>query len=243
MKKVTQLVVLLTFCHAVTLSASDAVSEKSPKRVARAAVSDLTVAIVNGRPISSSQLDRHVAVSSLQREEALEDLIDLQLVRAAVVANKLTAPAGKWSEKQRAEIEYALAQALLLNPPAMQVSLVVDHAWLKDATDDKEQAAGRARLERLRALVVAGATIPQAYARLQVDGTPWHIGDHEEYPAEVLPPEARDLPIGSLSGVIPGDGGLHLFRIYQVKKELPSSGEVHGLLLEWLRRDARIEYP
>jgi hypothetical protein len=179
----------------------------------------------------------------LQREEALEVLIDLQLVRAAVVANKLAAPAGEWSEKQRAEVEYNLAQALALNPPEVRVSLVVDHAWLKDVEDEKELAAGRTRLARLRALVVAGATIPQAYDRLRVDGTPWHIGDHEEYPAEVLPPDVRDLPPGSLSKIIPGDGGLHLFKIYQRKQELPPGEEIHGLLLEWLRRDATIEYP
>jgi hypothetical protein len=29
----------------------------------------------------------------------------------------------------------------------------------------------------------------------------------------MIPEGARDLPVGSLSAVLPGDGGLHFFRI------------------------------
>jgi hypothetical protein len=143
----------------------------------------------------------------------------------------------------RAGVELALAQTLGLDVPPLRVSLVVDHAWLKDAEDEKARFADRALLERLRALVEAGATIPEAYTQLQVDGAAWHIGDHEEYPYEIIPAEAHDLPPGSLSPIIPGDGGLHLFRIYQRKQELPPSSEIRGLLSERLRRDATIDRP
>jgi len=242
-KKVMLLMVLVSLWCATKSSAMDPIRENGPAAGEKSAAIDRVVAVVNSQAITASELDRHVVATKLPREGALEDLIDLQLLRAAAAARGVKIPEGLLSGKQRADIEYALAQALSLNPPAMRVTLVVDHAWLKDSADENEQTAGRARLERLRSLAEAGATIPQAYEKLQVDGNPWHIGDHEEYPAEVVPAEARDLPPGSLSGIIPGDGGLHLFRIYQVKKELPPSEEIHGLLLEWLRRDATIEYP
>ena len=124
-----------------------------------------------------------------------------------------------------------------------RVSLIVDHAWLKDAEVEKTRVAGRALLVRLRTLVEAGATIPQGYDQLQADGALWHIGDHEQYPADVIPGEARDLPPGGLSQIIPGDGGLHLFRIYERKQELPYWDEVRVPLNARLRLDAAIERP
>jgi hypothetical protein len=221
--------------------AMDAVPARNSTPLANPAAIDLTVALVNGQPVKDSELDAYAAATQLPREEALEDLIDLHLTRAAAAKSRVSAPAGQWSAQERAGIEFALAQALGLDIPPLRVTLVVDHAWLKDAEDDKERAAGRALLVRLRTLVEAGATIPTAYTQLQVDGNAWHIGDHEEYPYQVIPAAAHDLPPGSLSPIIPGDGGLHLFKIYQRKQELPPSNEIRGLLSDLLRRDASID--
>jgi hypothetical protein len=91
--------------------------------------------------------------------------------------------------------------------------------------------------------VVEGATIPDAFTRTQLDGTLWHIGDHEEYTYEVIPAEAHDLPLGSISPIIPGDGGLHLFKIYGSKEFQPPADVVSSPLHEQLRRDAAIERP
>lgn len=46
-----------------------------------------------------------------------------------------------------------------------------------------------------------------------MDANPWHVAEGETYAYEVIPADARDLPDGSLSAVIAGDGGHHLFRI------------------------------
>ncbi len=91
---------------------------------------------------------------------------------------------------------------------------------MKDSPDEATQASQRTSLERLRALVAAGKTIPAAYAALAIPGAAWHIGDHEEYAYNVIPDAAHDLPDGSLSPIIAGDGGLHLFKIY-ARKTLP----------------------
>jgi hypothetical protein len=205
---------------------------------------DRTVAIVNGQPVKASELDAHVAATNLPREEALEDLIDLHLTRAAVAANQISAPAEPWSPEVRAKVELDLARALGVDIPPPQVSLIVDHAWLKDAKSQKGRAAGRALLMRLRKLVKAGATIPQGYTKLKVvDESAWHVGDHEEYPYSRLPAKMRDLPPGSLSEIIPGDGGLHLFKIYQRKEGPPPADEIRAPLRARLRLDASIERP
>lgn len=217
--------------------AADEVPTPGTKAAAQPSATDPTVVLVNGQPIKASELDAYAAATQLPREDALEDLIDLRLVRAAATAKQINAPAGHWSAEVRANIELALAKALGLDIPPVRVSLVVDHAWIKDAEDEKNRASDRALLERLRALVEAGATIPEAYTQLNVDGARWHIGDHEDYPYEVIPAEAHDLPPGSLSPIIPGDGGLHLFKIYQRRQEIP----VRGMLSGRLRQDATIE--
>lgn len=93
------------------------------------------------------------------------------------------------------------------------LSLRVDHAWVKDAEDPATQAARRATLESLRSKVVAGASFVAAWNSLGVDGGPWHVAEGESYPADVLPAGARDLAAGQVSPVLPGDGGLHLFRV------------------------------
>lgn len=233
-------VLLLVIGHVSPAQATDEVPAQSAAPVVEPVATDLTVALVNGQPIKASELDAHVTATQLPREEALEDVIDLRLVRDAAAAKQVSAPIGPWSAEVRASIELALANALGFDVPPPRVSLVVDHAWHKDAEDEKIRTADRAQMEQLRTLVEAGATIPEAYTKLRVDGAAWHIGDHEEYPYEVIPSEAHDLPPGSLSPIIPGNGGLHLFKIYQRKQELPPSSEIRSLLSESLRRDATI---
>jgi hypothetical protein len=134
------------------------------------------------------------------------------------VACATSAPT-KTSSAPRAE---SIADAKPLPPPAApdKVVIVVDHAWVKDSPDEVVQASQRKSLERLRALVAAGKTIPAAYEALGIPGAAWHIGDHEEYAYNVIPDAAHDLPDGALSPIIAGDGGLHLFKIY-ARKTLP----------------------
>jgi len=229
--------VLLMFGRGVSTQAAETATAGGPPPVSTGQI----VATVNGEPIMEGELDACAAALTLTRNEALEDLIDLRLVQAAAAAQRINMPDGRWSPEVRAGIEYALAKALGVKVPPMRAVLVVDHAWVKDAPDKKGRAAGMAQLKRMRALVKAGATIPQAYARLRVNGDYWHIGDHEEYPYDVLPVGVRDLQAGALSRIIPGDGGLHLFRIYQRTQELPPSDDVHVPLNARLRQDAVIE--
>lgn len=94
-------------------------------------------------------------------------------------------------------------------PPA----LVVDHVWVRDADDPAEQAARRAAIERLRLAVERGGSFEAAWQALGVAPEAWHVGESESYPVALIPAAARALPPGSVSVVIPGDGGLHLFRI------------------------------
>ncbi|MFA7403933.1 MAG: hypothetical protein WC007_08065, partial [Pelobacteraceae bacterium] len=140
-------------------------------------------------------------------------------------------------------VELAVAQGIGIETAKPRIDLIVDHAWLKDAEDASERAAGRGALEKLRALAVEGATIPEAFARMQLDGSLWHIGDHEEYPYEAIPVEARDMPPGAISPIIPGDGGLHLFRIYEKKQLLGPMEVISSQLRDELRRRATIEQP
>lgn len=99
--------------------------------------------------------------------------------------------------------------------PEREPSLVVDHAWVKDTAKPNGNKRHRLLLDKLRAKVAAGATIPEAFAALKIPGTDWHIGDHEEYPFSVLPESVRALDVGAISPVIAGDGGLHLFKVYE----------------------------
>ena len=68
-------------------------------------------------------------------------------------------------------------------------------------------------------------------------------GDHEEYTSIVVPAEVQDLSQGSLSQIIPGDGGLHLFKIHQRRQELQPVSDIRVPLLARLRLDAAIEQP
>jgi hypothetical protein len=119
-------------------------------------------------------------------------------------------------------------------PPAAESApaadtLIVDHAWVADvagsnATAKKKNAAQRKSMEELRARVLAGQALPEAFKTLpglENGGAAWHVGDHEEYPYNVVPPEAHDLPAGGVSAVLPGDGGIHLFKIHGRKKPAP----------------------
>jgi hypothetical protein len=204
--------------------------------------SDRIVATVNSLPIKDAELNAHAAATRLPREEALEDLIDLTLLRRAAAANNISMP-GTLTRELRDGVELALAQALGIDIPQPRITLVVDHAWLKDADDDKGRKAGRLLLEKLRHLVENGATIADAYAQLQVSGNLWHIGDHEEYLTLILPTPIQALAPGSLSQIVSGDGGLHLFKVYQRKQEPLPRDDVRVPLLARLRVDADIERP
>ena len=98
-------------------------------------------------------------------------------------------------------------------PPARIATVRVDHAWVRDSTRPNEETRRRAAMEALRANVEAGLGFTEAWQRLEVDGKPWHVAEDETYPYDVVPAAARDLPVGTLSAIIPGNGGLHLFRI------------------------------
>lgn len=91
-------------------------------------------------------------------------------------------------------------------PPA---ALRVDHAWVKGADDPGHRQA----IAELRTRVVAGESMTAAWTALGEDGNVWHVAESETYEYAVIPAAARDLPVGGVSPVIPGDGGLHLFRI------------------------------
>jgi hypothetical protein len=73
----------------------------------------------------------------------------------------------------------------------------------------------RQAMDSLRSKVTNGESFDAGFASLGVDPGPWHVATDETYPYEVVPIDARDLPVGTVSAVIVGDGGLHLFRIIQ----------------------------
>jgi hypothetical protein len=199
------------------------------------------VARIDGQPVAASELDAHQAATGLERSQALADLIDLRLLRAAASRQGIDVATGVLDAEARAAAEFALATKLgLAVSPASHV-LVVDHAWVKDNRAKKAQAAQRAAIERLRGLVAAGDTIPTGWEKLGVAGSAWHVGDHEDYPYEVLPPDARDLPAGSLSPVLPGDGGLHLFKIIEHKQVRPAADAVSAVVRPYLREGRTIE--
>jgi hypothetical protein len=197
------------------------------------------IARVDGQPITAAALATHQAATKLEEGEALEDLVDLTLLRSALRANGLALDTG--TPATRAAAEYALAGKLSLPLPPASDTLTVDHAWTKDASASKKRAAQRATMERLRALVAAGATIPGAQKELAAQTADWHIGDHEEYPYSVVPAAAHDLAPGALSPIIPGDGGIHLFTIHGRKQVPPAAEVVHPVVRERLRDGKTIE--
>ncbi len=199
------------------------------------------VARIDGHPVLARDLDAYQARSGLARAEALDDLIDLTLLRAAASDNGISLAPGALAPEARAAAELAVARKLALDVPPNAHVLLVNHAWVKDVKAKKAQAAQRAAIDRLRQLVAAGDTIPSGYPKLGISGTAWHIGDHEEYPYDVVPAEAHDLPPGGLSPVVPGDGGLHLFQIIDHKQVLPDASVVRGALCPRLRQGKNIE--
>jgi hypothetical protein len=200
------------------------------------------VATIDGVTIARAGLEEHIAATKLEPAAALDDLIDLLLLRAACSEHGITLSPGKPTPEARAAAELALARKLSLDVPPDADLLVVDHAWVKDAKKASTTAKQKKSLEELRGLVVAGQTIPRAFERLKgVDGKAWHIGDHEEYPYGVVPPEAHDLQARGISPVVPGDGGLHLFQVYERKKTPPSADVVHPVVRDKLREGKTIE--
>jgi hypothetical protein len=214
----------------------------APASSAAPAAPSPTVATIDGKPVLAAALDAHQAASKLPRAEALADLVDLTLLRDAAAAQGVPLAAGEPTPEARAAAELAVAQKLGLETPVPSDVLVVDHAWVKDAPKKAVTTRQKKQLESLRALVVAGQTIPEAFKTLPgVDGAAWHIGDHEEYPYGVVPPEAHDLSAGSVSPVVPGDGGQHLFKIYERKMKQPPADVVHAIVRDKLRDGKTIE--
>ena len=116
-------------------------------------------------------------------------------------------------KRQPVEQPRAEAKAAASAVPAGPTQLLVDHAWVKDAESPDAQAAQRKAMEALRAKIAAGGTFVAAWNELGVDGARWHVAKQEIYPADVLPEGVRSLPVGAISPILPGDGGMHLFRI------------------------------
>jgi hypothetical protein len=237
---------LLTACATSGATAPATVTPvpAAPARVAAAASPpplSVPVARVENRTISTSELDAHQAATGLERSKALDDLIDLVLLREAASRNEVALPSGALTPEARAAAELALAYRFGLDVPVSGHVLVVDHAWVKDSETKKGQASQRAAIDRLRKLVAAGDTIPSGYAKLHVPGEAWHIGDHEEYSVEVVPPEARDLPAGTLSAVLAGNGGLHLFKIVEHKQVRADPDAVRSVLFPRLRQGKTVE--
>jgi hypothetical protein len=231
-------------CVGPRAAAPAAVATSTPAAPAAPTVAAAApVAVVDGKAIDAAALTAHARATGLARAEALDDLIDLTLLRQATHDSGIALPPGEPSAEARANAEYELARKQSLDVPAATEVLVVNHAWVKDASQPKTRAAERKSLEKLRALVAAGATIPAAYQQLAIPGANWHIGDHEEYPYDVVPAEAHDLPAGSLSAIIPGDGGLHLFTVIEHKRTLPPPTVVRAALHEALRAGKTIELP
>ena len=198
--------------------------------------------MIDGQPISAAALDAHQAATGLPRAQALDDLVDLTLLRAAAATQGMPLAPGEPTPEARAAAELALARKLKLELPAQTDLLVVDHAWVKDGPKKSITAAQRKSLEALRGRVLGGQSLPEAFKTLPgVDSIAWHIGDHEEYPYGVVPAEAHDLPPGSVSPIIAGDGGLHLFKLYARKTPPPPVEIVHALVHAELRNGHAIE--
>jgi hypothetical protein len=200
-----------------------------------------TVAVVDGVALTQAELDAVMSSRKLERDAALEELIDTQLTLARAKKEGLGVENKAYDEPARAAFELSLARKLGLALPEGRISLIVDHAWVKDAPKAKDKAANKKLLERLRTSAMAGTRIPEGWKTLGAAGELWHIGDHEEYGYEVLPREARDTLAGKVSPIAVGDGGLHLFQVYERKELPPPAEEVRGILRAALRDEAKID--
>ena len=210
----------------------------------------LPAARIDGKPISGDALAAHQRATGLPRAEAVTDLVDLTLLREAAGKRGIVLPAGPVTPEAREDAERKLAAAMNLDLPPDTVSLVVDHAWVKNATTPTGRAAQKKAIYQLHALAVAGETIPAAFPKLagkvtgKVTGmkaADWHIGDHEEYPVSVIPAGVRELAAGTVSAVEPGDGGLHLFKIHERKTTPPAASIVHEAVRQQLLEGLIIE--
>lgn len=133
-------------------------------------------------------------------------LVPLVLVLVAACGPKAPpAPEPIPDKADQARLKPAPVAPLAVPPAALRV----DHAWVKDGDDP----AHRQAIAALRTRVVAGESMTEAWTALGQDGNVWHVAESETYEYAVLPAAARDLAPGTVSPVIPGDGGLHLFRI------------------------------
>lgn len=224
----------LLLCTVMLSSVMPAVADGTP-------AAEPPLATVNGKAINTAEVDAYAEMYQIPPNYALRDFIDSILLKAAATELKVAMPAEPWSSEIHDKIEITVAQGIGIDEAKPRIDLLLDHAWIKDADDATERAAARTALEKMRSLVVKGMTIPTAFAKLQLDGSLWHIGDHEMYPYEAIPPEARDLRSGAVSPVLPGDGGQHLFMIYEKKEQLAPIEVISSHLRDELRRRATIE--
>jgi hypothetical protein len=211
-KRLLEIVILLAIFSSTPLFTGNPLAAENSS-----AANDKIVATIKEETIRASQLAEHIAATKLPRDEALNDLIELKLLRSVATAKGVNVPAGRWNVEEREKVEYALVKAVPLPIPAHVGELVVDHAFVKLSQDEKEQKVSLDLIKQLRSMAVEGATIPEAFNRLQVDGSNWHIGDHEEYPVSAMPDEIRELSKGELSNVLVSSDGYSLFKIYERK--------------------------
>jgi hypothetical protein len=242
-KSLRLLLLLSPFLTVACASAPPPPASPAPAVAAGApAASAPVVATVAGHAVTAEELDAHAATTKLGRPEALGDLIDLTLLRAACAEHGVAFGPGEPPPEGRAAAELAVARKLGLEVPPDANVVVVDHAWIKDAKKASVTAQQKKSLATLREKVLAGESLPTAFKTLPgIDGEAWHIGDHEEYPYDVVPPEAHDLPPGSVSPIIPGNGGLHLFKILDRKLTPPPPDAVHARLRDRLREGKMLE--
>lgn len=198
------------------------------------------VGMVDGKKIYRDDLAAYEKQSGLVGKAALEDLIDLELLQRAakkkdIDYKDIKAPDG------RARIEYEVGRALSLPVPEASVQLVVDHAWVKDAKKPAAQNKQKADIEKLRVKVTEGQPLGDAWRGMKLPPTNWHVGDHETYGTDVLPAEAKTLKANDVSVVMAGDGGLHLFKVYERKQNLPPVELVRMELHRVLREGKIIE--
>lgn len=105
----------------------------------------------------------------------------------------------------------------MADAPVVPAGMVlVDHAWVKDASSEKGQAKRRNEIDILRTKAIAGTGFVAAWESLGANGDVWHVAEGETYDTAVIPPSVLALGPGTVSAVIPGDGGLHLFRLIAV---------------------------
>lgn len=198
------------------------------------------VAVVDQKKIYRDALRAYEKTSGLQGKAALEDLIDLELASEEAKKKNIDVSAIKTPEG-RAKVEYQLARALSLPVPEAAAQLVVDHAWVKDAKKPAAQAKQRQDIEKLRAKVAEGAALGDTWRAMKLPPTNWHVGDHETYGTDILPAEAKDLKANDVSSVMVGDGGLHLFKVYERTEKLPPAETVRAALHTALREGKVIQ--